>query len=121
MSAPPFTDLAALARESAIQALGGTDAPIGRADELVAAVTGEGLKAVIQARVRQLVRGHGAETDDMLPIGWLPMEARHCFERARDRLNEGELGDARRLLAEGAAYGLAAIDRLDRAMLTGGR
>lgn len=116
-----YRDLDALSRDAAIQALGETDAPLGQADELVAAVTGPALKAAVQARVRMLAGGHNAENDDLLPIGWLPMEARHCFERIRAVMirERVDLDEVRRLLAEGVAYGLAAIDRLDRATKRG--
>lgn len=116
-----FRDLDALSRDAAIQALGESDAPLALADELVATVTGGAMKSAVQARVKMLVGGHTADNDDLLPIGWLPMEARHCLERVKlAMLREGrDLDDIRRLLVEGVAFGLAAIDRLDRAMKRG--
>jgi hypothetical protein len=117
-----FTDLAARSRDAAIQALGETNAPLGQADELVAAVTGPALKAVVVARVGLITAGgHTAETDDFLPIGWLPMEARQCFEAIRGAMMEEprDLAKVRKLLVDGAAFAFAAIDRLDRAMQRG--
>lgn len=113
-----FVDVDAASRDAAIQALAATDAPIGSADDLVAAVTGPALKSVVAARVKLFCDGHNPENDDFLPIGWLPMEARQCFEQARDLMasNHRDLAEVRAKLAEGAAFAFAAIDRLDRAL-----
>lgn len=117
-----FRDLDSLSRDAAVQALGTTDAPLALADELVAAVTGAALKAVVAARVGLIVGGgHTAENDDFLPIGWLPMEARQCFEAVRGAMMENprDLHRIRQLMIDGAAFAFAAIDRLDRAMKRG--
>lgn len=116
-----YRDLDSLSRDAAIQALAGTDAPLGLADELVAAITGPALKAIIAERVGQISRGHNAENDDFLPIGWLPMEARQCFEAVRSAMMEEprDLHRIRQLMVDGAAFAFAAIDRLDRAMQRG--
>lgn len=114
-----FVDLDAASRDAACQTLATTDALIATADDLVAAVTGPALKAAVAARVKLFIGGHTPENDDFLPIGWLPMEARRCFETARDLMNDDhrDLALVRAAIAEGLAFGLAAIDRLDRAML----
>jgi hypothetical protein len=113
-----FVDLEAAARDAAIQAIATTDARIATADDLVAAVTGPALKAAVTARVKLFADGHTPDNDDFLPIGWLPMEARQRFEQARDLINDDhrDLALVRAALADGVAFGMAAIDRLDRAL-----
>jgi hypothetical protein len=116
-------DLDAAARDAAIQTLKETDAPIASADDLAALVTGPSLKAAVAARVKLFIAGHTPDDDDMLPVGWLPMEARQAFERVRDQLNDDhrDLALVRATIAEGIAFGLAAIDWLDRAKARGER
>lgn len=121
-----FVDLDLASRDAAIQALKDTDAPIALADELVAAVAGRALKAIVAARVALITaKGHTADADDFLPIGWLPMEARHCLERARALIGTDpltrDLVAARAAIADAIAFCMAAIDRLDRGMQQGER
>ena len=128
-----MTDLHALARDAAIQAVmlgdpsnptgaAGSGAPIAQADELVAIVTGAAFRALVTARVGLYLKGHTPENDDLLPVGMLPLRAGKALAAARDRLHQGccgdsdALGEARALLVEGVALGLAAIERVDRAL-----
>lgn len=121
-----FVDLDLASRDAAIQALKDTDAPIALADELVAAVAGQALKAIVAARLALITaKGHTADADDFLPIGWLPMEARHCLDRVRALIGTDpltrDLGAARAAIADAIAFCMAAIDRLDRGMQQGER
>lgn len=113
-----------MAVEDAAQAVIQSDIPLSLVPELLAALQGPAMRDVMARRVDQIARrGHLAENDDMLPIGWLPMEARCALERARDRLNgdNRDLGEVRTQLIEAVALTLAGIDRLDRAMREGER
>jgi hypothetical protein len=97
------------------------DVPLARTDELLAALQGPAMRAVMEMRVEQIVRhGHTAENDAMLPIGWLPRDAQDTVQAARDLMIAGperrDLGTARRRLVKAAAILLAAIDRLDGAI-----
>jgi hypothetical protein len=75
--------------EEAAQAAIAPDAPLVMTDELLAAVQGRAVRDVLAARVRLIVvQGHTADSDDFLPIGWLPMEARQRFESARDLMTD---------------------------------
>jgi hypothetical protein len=112
-----FTDLGAIARDVAIQALGSTDAPIGQADDLVAIVSGQALALTVQMRVEQVVKhGHTPDSDLMLPIGLLPTEVQNMAGLARAAI--GITGSDRNLdagvkrLARTAALCWAAIDRI---------
>lgn len=110
-------EIVSFAVEDAAQAVIQPDIPLALVPELLAALQGPGMRAVMAKRVDQIARrGHSADNDDMLPLGWLPMEARQAFERARDHLSgeHRDLARVRGLLVEAAAVGLAAIDRLDR-------
>jgi hypothetical protein len=74
--ATPNRDLAAAARDAAIQALAASDtAPIASADELVASITGASLKMIVAARIRLFLEGHTPEADEYLPIALLVHEA----------------------------------------------
>jgi hypothetical protein len=110
--------------EAAAQAVIQPHIPLALVPELLTALQGLAMRDVMAMRVDQVaLHGHTIDNDDMLPIGWLPMEARKAFERARDMMH-GETRDLaamRGLLVEGVALGLAAIDRLDRAMKSGER
>jgi hypothetical protein len=113
-----------LALAEGAQAVIQPDVPLAMADELAAAVQGRAVRDVLAARVRQIVdHGHLAETDDFLPIGWLPLEARQRFDRARDLMHDEhrDLQLVRATIVDGLALGLAAIDRLDRATSGGQR
>jgi hypothetical protein len=118
--AEPF----AAALEHAAQAIFSysADVPLAAADELHAALTGRAAQSVFELRVRQIVNhGHSADNDDLLPIGWLPMEARLKFDAIRLGMLEQprDLNAIRALFVEATALGLASIDRLDRALIVG--
>jgi hypothetical protein len=111
-----FTDLGALARDAAIQTVARSDAPISDADDLVAAVTGAALQAVVAARVRLFVQGHTPSADELLPILWMPFEAQQHAALASAQIGltaQGrDLAAAEASLALTAATCMAAIDRL---------
>lgn len=111
-----FVDLAALTRDAAIAVLNQSNAPVALADDLVAAVTGSGLKMVVAARVQLFVDGHQPEADAFLPIPWLPLEAQQHAALAQARIGitgkDRDLPQAERELALTAAFCMAAIDRL---------
>jgi hypothetical protein len=116
--------IVATALEEAAQAIIQADVPLAMVEELIAAVQSPAVADVLKARVRLIVdHGHTAASDDFLPIGWLPMEARKAFEDARDLMNaeHRDLVEVRAKMVEGIAFGLAALDRLDRAMKAGER
>lgn len=104
------------ARQSLFDA---ADVPLARTDELLAAVAGAAVGAVLGARIEQIVKyGHVANRDD--DVG-----ARILASNARTMILEGidvaggpnrNLVVARRRFARGAAMMLAAIDALDRAV-----
>jgi hypothetical protein len=109
--------LQALAADAATQALGQTDAPIAFADMLVAAVTGEPLRATVRMRVEQIVRhGHTPDTDEMLPIHQLVADAQEMAGLARSAIGvtgtDRNLDAAEKRLARTAALCWAAIDRI---------
>lgn len=94
--------------------------PLVKADELLAALTGPAAEAVLAARFDQIVtRGHDAESDDMLPLCWLPKKAQEFAAISVDRLGgidpQRNLVKGRQRLAETSALAMASIDRLDRA------
>lgn len=95
------------------------DVPLARAEELRAAVAGNAVRAVLEARIEQIVKhGHSAEGDARLPLGILPREAKDRLQMGMDCLH-GErrnLPVARRRFARAAALLLAAIDQLDLQM-----
>lgn len=111
-----FVDLDARSRDVAIEALNASDAPIGQADGLVAAITGASLKMIVEARIGLHMAGHTPENDEMLPLLFLPLEAAqhallahgHVGITGKDR----DLPLAEQQLAECAAYCMAAIDRI---------
>lgn len=112
-----FPDVDAAARDAALRSLAECDAPIRRADELVGAVAGDALKAVVAMRVEQIVKhGHTVEDDMMLPLLWLPRQIKQHAEVACARIGvtgtDRNLVAAKRHLAITAALCLAAIDRI---------
>jgi hypothetical protein len=111
-----FTDLDALSRDTAIQTLKDSEAPIAQADALAATLTGPALKAVCAARVDLFLKGHTPENDDMLPLPFLPFEAQQHAALASHRIGltgrDRDLVAAEQELALTAAFCLAAIDRL---------
>lgn len=92
------------------------DLPLARFDEAVRVVTSPAVKDALAARVGMIVKGHTLNNDEVLPVGWLPMEAGQMIERARSALSARpcDLIKVRRLLVEAVAFGLAAVDRIDR-------
>lgn len=90
--------------------------PLARTDELLLAVSGPAVKAVLEKRIEQMVKfGHTVEGDLDLPLGWLPNDARIRLQSACDAINSGErnLQLARRRVVTAAALCLAAIDVID--------
>jgi hypothetical protein len=90
--------------------------PLARIDELLAAVSGPALKAVLEMRIEQIVKhGHTAEADRMRPAGMLIKEAKERAQLASDVLwgERQNLKVCRRRAATAAALLLAFIDRLD--------
>ena len=96
---------------------------LGEADEILAALQGPAVRAVLTARVEQFtLHGHYREHDAMLPIGALPRRAREMAQMASEVIDatveQRNLEVAKRRLARTAALCLAAIDRLN--MIAGG-
>lgn len=92
--------------------------PLARTPELLAAIQGRAVRAVLEARIEQIVKhGHDREHDAMLSIVRLPDLAIEVARIARSRIGvtgtDRNLVAARRGLARAAAICLAAIDRLD--------
>lgn len=95
------------------------DVPLARAEELLAALTGSAVRAVLEARIEQIVKhGHDAASDAMLPLGMLPREAKDRLQMGCDCLygERRNLPVARRRFARAAALLLAAIDQIDLQM-----
>jgi hypothetical protein len=94
------------------------DVPLASADELAAAVSGAAVKAVLQARIEQIVKhGHSANADAERGPRILASDARTMILAGIDLLAPGparNLAVARRRFAKGAAMMLAAIDAIDR-------
>jgi hypothetical protein len=92
------------------------DVPLASAEELRALVTGPAVKAVLEARIAQVVKhGHTPANDAELPIKHLPANARSMIIDTLDLL-EGprrNLVVAKRRLAKAAAMLIAAIERVD--------
>jgi hypothetical protein len=100
------------------------EARLEQAEEIMAALQGSAVRAVLEARVEQIAKhGHGREHDAMLPIGALPRRAKEMAQMASEVIDatveQRNLDVARRRLARTAALCLAAIDRLD--MISGGK
>jgi hypothetical protein len=94
------------------------DVPLARTDELLAAIAGSAVKAVLEARIEQILKhGHSPEADAELTLKYLPHHARSMIIDAVDLLQESgphrNLVVGRRRLAKAAAMLLAAIDRVD--------
>ena len=115
--------------EAALEQAGQTifsaaDVPLARADELAAIVTGAAVKAVLEARIAQVVKhGHTPAADAAWPLRKLPADARSMLVAGMD-LMEGphrNLVVGRRRFAKAAAMLLAAIDRVDLELSKGGQ
>lgn len=93
------------------------DVPLASAEELVAIVTAASVRAMLEARIDQVVKhGHTPEQDANLPLKILPCHARSSIVDTLDLLDRGprqNLHVARRRLAKAGAILLAAIDRID--------
>lgn len=98
------------------------DVPLARTDELTAAVQGPAARAVLEARIRHIVKnGHTAAADAELEPYRLLDKAVEMMRVARARCgvtdtNAASLGGARKTAADACALGLAAIDRIDAEM-----
>jgi hypothetical protein len=100
------------------------DVPLARTDELLAAISGDAVRSLLEMRIEQIIKhGHTAENDDTLPLGWLPKEARECLMMACDNMwgPNRDLAVARRRFVRAGAFVLAAIDRLDREVAATGK
>jgi hypothetical protein len=111
--------------EEAAQTLfSAADVPLARTDELLAAIQGPSLRAVLEFRVEQIVKhGYTAENDAMLPLLWLPRQATDYAQIACDRIGvtgkDRNLESAKRALARAAAMCLASMDRITAAQEAG--
>jgi hypothetical protein len=83
--------------EEAAQTLfSAADVPLARTDELLAAIQGPSLRAVLEFRVEQIVKhGYTAENDAMLPLLWLPRQATDYASWTFSRREARELGHPR--------------------------
>lgn len=120
MELPGTSPLVDQAINEAAQTLfSAVDVPLARSDEFLAAIQGPAVRAVLEARIEQIVKhGHTAEGDAWQPLGMLPREARDRLQMGCDCLH-GErrnLPVARRRFARAAALLLAAIDQIDLQM-----
>lgn len=93
------------------------DVPLASTEELLAAISGPALNAVLEARIEQIVKhGHTPAQDAAMPLKVLPHHARSMILDATDLMDPGcrrNLTVARRRIAKAAAMLLAAIDRID--------
>lgn len=96
------------------------DVPLASTDQLLALIQGPAMRAVIEARIEQVVKhGHTPEGDADRPLRLLPNNARQMILDTLDLLDPGgrqNLVVGRRRLARAAALLLAAIDRVDVAI-----
>lgn len=93
------------------------DVPLASADELIAAISGEAVKCVLEMRIEQIVKhGHTPENDAMLPLLWLPRQAVGYGQIACERIGvtgkDRNLDTAVKALSRQAALAIAAIDRI---------
>jgi hypothetical protein len=108
--------------EAAQTLFSAADVPLARAGELLAAISGPAVKAVLEARIEQIVKhGHSVEADAGLTLKYLPHNARSMILDASDLLDgqHRNLVVGRRRLAKAAAMLLAAIDRVDLELAKG--
>jgi hypothetical protein len=123
---PPGTNaiVESAVEETAQTLFSAADVPLANADELLAALQGPAMRAVCEMRIEQIVKhGHTADNDAMLPILWLPKQARDHAQIACDRIGvtgrDRNLDSAKKSLARTAALCMAAIDRIDAAKAAG--
>lgn len=115
--------------ESAVEEVAQTlfsaaDVPLANAEELLTALQGPAMRAVCEMRIEQIVKhGHTAENDSMLPILWLPKQAKDYADIACHAIGvtgtDRDLERAKRSLARAAALCLASIDRIIAAQAAG--
>ena len=92
------------------------DVPLARSDEILAAIQGPAIRAVLEKRIEQIIKhGHTADGDFMMPLPRLGKEARDRLMMAGDCLygEKRNLVVARRRAAIAGALVLAFIDRID--------
>jgi hypothetical protein len=78
------------------------DVPLARSEELLAALQGPAMRSLMHMRIEQIVKhGHTAENDLMLPLMWLPKQAKDHAQIACDRV--GVTGTDRDLPGGGEA------------------
>jgi hypothetical protein len=111
--------------ETAAAVLRDSGAPIVRAEELLAALTGPAMRAIMEMRIEQIVKfGHTAETDVMHPITWLPKQTIDQAQMAHARIGVTEAGRnlpaAMKASARAGACAAASIDRVLMAIRAGG-
>jgi hypothetical protein len=117
MDLPGDRDIIQAGLDEAAQSLfTASDVPLASAEELRALVTGPAVRAVLEARIEQVVKhGHTPAKDAELPIKHLPAHARSMIVDTLDLL-EGprrNLVVGKKRLAKAAAMLLAAIGRVD--------
>lgn len=91
--------------------------PMALASEIMDAIRGPSMRAVMEVRIDQIARhGHGTVSDGGLPLPWLPGRAIEYLTAGRDLTHPGDkqnLAVAKRRLAIAAALCLAAMDRIE--------
>lgn len=101
------------------------DVPLARRDELLAAVQGAAVRAVLEARIRHIVKnGHTADADARIDPYRLLDKAVEMMRVARARCGVTDttpatLAGARKTAADACALGLAVIDRIDLELAKG--
>lgn len=104
--------------DEAAQILVDGNAPLSRAAELLAALQGPAVRAVLEKRAEQIVsHGKSLQQDLEYPPCWLANNARARLQDAVDAINAApakrDLVLARRRTVAALAVGLAAVDVLD--------
>jgi hypothetical protein len=74
------------------------DVPLACSEELLAALQGPAMRSLMHMRIEQIVKhGHTAENDLMLPLMWLPKQAKDHAQIACDRVGvTGRIATSRR-------------------------
>lgn len=100
--------------EAAQTLFSAADVPLARVDELLAALQGPAVRAVLEARIEQIVNfGHSLESDLHYPIAFLASEAGSRLTAARDVLMPGGRRDLRLAHRRFAAVGAMCLAILD--------
>lgn len=111
--------------EGAQSLFAAADVPLARTAELTAAVQGPAARAVLEARIRHIVKnGHTAAADAGIEPYRLLDKAVDMMRYARARCgvtdtNPAGLALARKSAADACALGLAVIDRIDLELAKG--